>query len=660
MQDIVKSARATNRVCRIVVVEDSETQAFKLQLLLEDQGWEVAIRATAEAALAALGDPLPDLIVVDYHLPGMRGDEFCRRIRMNVHTRGIPLLMMTSSAPEIAEVDSLESGADDYVSKAEHPDLLIVRIRALLRTDSPKVRVLNAPNSAFRSARILVIDDSPTFLTFIGEELRNQGYEVAAAASGREGLALLASQEFDCAVIDLAMPEMDGIETCRQINALRSSAQMPAVIILTETENSGDFKRGFDSGADDFIRKSSDPAVLRVRIQALMRRRFIQEEDRRIETVLRSSEEKFRQIAENVRDVFWMRNVPGAEIVYVNPAYERIWGLSCESLYQNPMSPFDSILADDKYRALSIFRRQMQGEPLESEYRIKTPDGQLRWISVRAFPVRDVTGKLIRVGGISQEITDRKLAEESMREAKEAAEAGNRAKRQFLTIMSHELRTPMNAILGMTEVVLDTELSAEQHDDLSIVKTSADLLLEMINAILDFSMIETGTLPLDQVAFNLRSCIEETEKVAAITATQKKLSLTCQIEADVPHNLIGDPERLRQILTNLLSNGIKFTEQGSVNLRVKVDSREVGQAVLHFGVTDTGLGIPAEKQTSIFEAFTQSDSSSTRRFGGVGIGLTIASELVRMMGGRIWVESEIGKGSVFHFTISLREAPGVR
>jgi len=208
--------------------------------------------------------------------------------------------------------------------------------------------------------------------------------------------------------------------------------------------------------------------------------------------------------------------------------------------------------------------------------------------------------------------------------------------------------------------VLDTELSAEQHDDLSIVKTSADLLLEMINAILDFSMIETGTLPLDEVAFNLRSCIEETEKVAAITATQKKLSLTCQIEADVPHNLIGDPERLRQILTNLLSNGIKFTEQGSVNLRVKVDSREVGQAVLHFVVTDTGLGIPAEKQTSIFEAFTQSDSSSTRRFGGVGIGLTIASELVRMMGGRIWVESEIGKGSVFHFTISLREAPGVR
>lgn len=658
MQDILKSAPATNRICRIVVVEDSETQAFKLQLLLENQGWEVSIRGTAEAALAALGDPLPDLIVIDFHLPGMHGDEFCRRIRMNVHTRGIPLLMMTGSAPETAEVGSLESGADDYVSKLENPELLIVRIRALLRMDSAPASGLEAPNSAFRSARILTIDDSPTFLAFIGEELRNQGYEVTSATSGQEGLVLLASQEFDCVVMDLAMPEMDGIEGCRRISAMRSALEMPPVIILTGSENSGDMKRGFDSGADDYIRKSSDPAILRVRIQALMRRRFIQEENRRIETVLRSSEEKFRQIAENVRDVFWMRSVPGCEIVYVNPAYERIWGLSCQSLYQNPMSSFDSILAEDREQAYSVFRKQMEGESIVSEYRIRTPEGQVQWISVRAFPVRDRDGKLVRIGGVAREITGRKRAEEAMRAAKEAAEAGNRAKRQFLTIMSHELRTPMNAILGMTEVVLDTELSAEQHENLSIVKTSADLLLEMINGILDFSTIETDRLPMEHVEFDLRECIAAAEKAVAIAASQKNLTLACEVEPQVPRKIVADSGRLRQILVNLLNNGIKFTERGGVSLLVKVDSREINETDLHFIVTDTGLGIPAERQSSIFEAFTQSDGSSTRKFGGVGIGLTIASELVRMMGGRIWVESEVGKGSAFHFTVSLPETSG--
>lgn len=653
MQDTVKSATAASRVYRIVVVEDSDTQAFKLQLLLEDQGWEVSVQGTAEAALAALSGPLPDLIVVDYHLPGMRGDEFCRRIRMNLRTRGIPLLMMTSSAPETAEVGSLESGADDYVSKSENSELLIARMRALLRKDSAQPGVLTGPTSAFRCARILTIDDSPTFLAFIGEELRNQGYEVTSAVSGREGLALLASQEFDCVVMDLSMPEMDGIEGCRRITAMRCATDMPPVIILTGSENSEDIKRGFDSGADDYIRKSSDPAILRVRIQALMRRRFIQEEDRRVEAVLRSSEEKFRQIAENVRDVFWMRSIPGCEIVYVNPAYEELWGLSCESLYQNPMSAFDSILPDDRERALSVFRKQMQGEAIESEFRIRTLAGQLRWISVRAFPVHDGAGRLIRVGGIAQEITDRKLAEQAMRQAKEAAEAGNRAKRQFLTIMSHELRTPMNAILGMTEVVLDTELSAEQHADLTIVKTSADLLLMMINDILDFSMIETASLPLDHVEFDLRECVTAIQKAVLIAATQKKLTLACEVAPEVPQCVVGDSKRLRQILINLLNNGIKFTERGGVSLSVQVDAKELNGVVLHFIISDTGLGIPAVKQTSIFEAFTQSDGSTTRKFGGVGIGLTIASELIRMMGGRIWVESEVGKGSVFHFTMSL-------
>ncbi|HUQ93753.1 MAG TPA: response regulator [Bryobacteraceae bacterium] len=276
---------------QIMVVEDSATQAYKLRLLLEEQGWQISIAGTAEAALAALGDPLPDLLVVDYHLPGMRGDEFCRRIRMNLHTRGIPILMMTGSAPETAEINSLESGADDYISKFERPDILLLRIRGLLRKSTDQAAVVIAKESGFRSARILAIDDGPTYLAFLSDELRSQGYEVDSATSGAEGLARLRKRSFDCVLVDLGMPGMDGIEVCRRITALRSTLDSaPPVIILTGTEDKADMNRGFEAGADDFVSKSRDLAVLRARIQALMRRRFFQEENVRIVEELKARE----------------------------------------------------------------------------------------------------------------------------------------------------------------------------------------------------------------------------------------------------------------------------------------------------------------------------------------------------------------------------------
>ena len=245
---------------RIVVVEDSETQAFKLRLLLEEQGWQVSVAGAAEAALAALGDPLPDLILVDYNLPGMRGDEFCRRIRMNLNTRGIPILMMTASAPETAEIRSLESGADGYVSKSHNPEILLLRIRALLRKSSAQAGILNPAGFRFPSAPILAIDDSPTYLAFVSEELRSQGYEVESATNGPDGLTRLMTQSFDCVLVDLVMPEMDGIEVCRRITAMRSTLENAvAVIILTASENKEDMNRGLEAGADDFVSKVQRP-----------------------------------------------------------------------------------------------------------------------------------------------------------------------------------------------------------------------------------------------------------------------------------------------------------------------------------------------------------------------------------------------------------------
>ncbi|MEG4963778.1 PAS domain S-box protein [Microcoleus sp. K4-B3] len=377
---------------------------------------------------------------------------------------------------------------------------------------------------------------------------------------------------------------------------------------------------------------------------------------------LRASEERFRQLAENIHEVFWIREPNQKQLVYVSPACEKIWNLSCQSLHSEPEAFWDVIHPEDLDRVKAAFEKQVLGD-YDEEYRVVRSDGSVCWVRDRAFPVRSQTGEIYRIVGIAEDITQRKLAEEFQKVA-QVAQAASQAKSAFLANMSHELRTPLNAIIGYSDMLKEDaeDLGCEDFiPDLHKIQMAGKHLLSLISDILDISKIEAGRMELYLETFNPVNLIDEVVSTVKplVDKNYNKFEVDCGSDLGV---MYADITKTRQILLNLLSNAAKFTEHGTITLcieRVKHQSlttQEIAEPsdLIIFRVADTGIGISSEQMQHLFQAFMQGDASTTRKYGGTGLGLTISRHFCVMMGGDMHVQSELGCGSVFTVCLPTR------
>jgi two-component system, sensor histidine kinase and response regulator len=371
------------------------------------------------------------------------------------------------------------------------------------------------------------------------------------------------------------------------------------------------------------------------------------------ESVVLSDADLLNAVLEFIPDNLYFKDRE-SRFIRINRAAAKWYGLADASQAVG-RSDFDLFTPEHAQPAFDAEQQIIHtGEPmLHVEEKETWPTGEVTWVDTSKLPLRDAQGRVIGTFGISRDITEKKRVEDALRAAKEAAEAASRAKSEFVANMSHEIRTPMNAIIGMAELLLDTRVDAAQREYAQTILDAGESLLSLLNDILDFSKIEAGKVELDPQPFEFRERIEATMKSLAVRAHRQRIELVCCIEPEVPEFVVADLGRLRQVLVNLVGNAIKFTSEGEVALHVAVVQRSADGVTLEFQVRDTGIGIPGEKLGRIFEEFEQVDKSTTRQYGGTGLGLTIASRLVTLMGGQLAVQSELGRGSTFSFTTTF-------
>jgi two-component system, sensor histidine kinase and response regulator len=371
---------------------------------------------------------------------------------------------------------------------------------------------------------------------------------------------------------------------------------------------------------------------------------------------LREVQARFERAVEGTQDGLWEIDLSGPRgRFWLSPRLHELLGFKVGELSEDQDVLRELIHPDDRATSDAAVEQQLaEGVPIDIEVRMRTASGAWRWYRLRGRPGFDGLGRVVRTSGSMQDVTEARAAREALVRASEAAQAASRAKSAFLATMSHEIRTPMNGIIGMTALLLDSVLGRVQREYAEAIRTSANSLLAIINDILDFSKIEAGKLEIESLEMDLWSQVEEVGSLMALQAAMKAIELIVDIAPDVPQTVLGDPQRIRQCLVNLAGNAIKFTSTGEIVIAVCRAGERDGTAQVRFEVRDTGIGIAPAERAELFRPFTQADSSTTRRYGGTGLGLSIVKHLTELMGGEVGLESDVGKGSTFWFTLPLK------
>lgn len=486
--------------------------------------------------------------------------------------------------------------------------------------------------------KILLVEDSPTEALRTRLILERDGYQVSLASDGREGLDRALAEKPDLIVLDTVMPKMGGYEVCGRLRINPTTTHIPIVMLISHDD------AAFASlaGAGNVVAKPFEPPVLLNKVRELIQNHTGSENG-----------EGIQQVAQTL-GVGWVLLEDGT-IVSVNPAAETLFDLSAGDLIGKR---FVDYLHDDRAAFLEMLSRaETQGG--EGRFRIQIDRRRMVWWYITATLVSHGSHPVMQL--VCLDITNWVKAErdiqqytEELEQARQAVAAAHRVKSDLLAVMSHELLTPLHEFIGMLELALDTRLTKKQREYLSTAKMSGNALQAIIKDILEFSEADMGKLTIEERDFNLWDTVERTADLMTSHTQEKGLEFSIHIAPNVPQTMVGDPGRLRQVLVNLVGNAVKFTDQGEVTIRVSVVEDRGDEVELHFLVHDTGIGISAERQAVIFEAFQGDDTPLTRRHGGIGLGLALSRQLVELMGGRIWVESQLDEGSTFHFTVVLK------
>src|SRR5665213_2435943 len=555
----------------VLVIDDSPTFCQTFAAALEIAGYRTLVAQTGEEGLRIAADMRPDAILVDGMLPGISGRTVIRRMKSDAVLVRTPCLLLTASEDIADEIGALEAGAEGFVRKGQDIDVILARLAAILRSGAESVSPA-AGESIFGPKTILAVDDSPTYLNELAEQLRGAGYNVILARSGEEVLELLPAAAIDCVLLDLVMPGLSGVETCRRIKASPQWRATP-VIMLTAREDREAMVASFNAGADDFIPKSSELAVLHARVRGQLRRKQFEDENLR------------------VRQELYQRKIEAAE------------GRANRELAET--------------RATLLADLERQNARLE-----ETNRGVL---------------------ALYQELEERAG---SLQRASEL-------KSRFISYISHEFRTPVTSVLSLSRLLLDGTdgpLTPEQGKQVSFIGHSTESLLRMVDDLLDLAKVEAGKISVRLGSFTIPSLFGTLRGLfRPLFAAKPALSLIFDEAENVP-SLYTDEAKVAQILRNLISNAMKFTESGEV--RVSAAQREPGR--ITFSVTDTGFGIAPEDQEHIFEEFTQVENPAQRSQKGTGLGLPLSRKLAEVLGGSLDVQSQLGVGSTFYAEIPTR------